>query len=236
MRARPRFLTALLLLLVTTLAVVHPIFPVQAIRDRKTLSPVADAEVRSAQPDVNLGRIWGLSVERNSEETVNYLMFDLGQLPAGTTAIEEAALRLYAAEGTATSTGEVNVHYCPSNDWTEDGITYNKPAFQSETIDSVNVTSNSIWYEWNVTSTATSTLRTADKRLSVALEGSTNGGIIVFYSRQSPGVDLRPQLSVLYSYTPSSGKEPVLVALIVIVVAAASAIGLVAYTRRKKRK
>jgi hypothetical protein len=168
-------------------------------------------------------------------------MFDLGGLPSDAV-IEETTLRLSAITGgLAVPPVSVSAHYCPSNDWTEYEITYNnKPEFEAQPLDTVNnITSGTTWaftwYEWHVTNTVQTVFNRADKRISFTMKTDDDSGMS-FNSRNSPSVDNRPQLSVLYSYTPSSGVDPILVGTIVIGVAAASAIGLVAYTRRKRRK
>ena len=92
----------------------HPAAAVQA-----TL--VADAHVSTAQPDVNSGTLSNLNVGGGYTTLVQ---FDLGVLPAGTTAaqITRATLRLYC--NLATTPGAITVQ--PVNAaWGEYSVTYN---------------------------------------------------------------------------------------------------------------
>lgn len=242
MRTSRRFLIGLLLALTLMLAISHPIRSVQALRDRKALLPTADSYVTREFPDANLGREWILRVMGDGTlETLAFLMFDLGEIPSNAV-VEEAELRLYAPGGS--SNGIVYLHYCGDNDWTEFGVTYNnKPAYSPELLGTINVTSQWTWYEVNLTETARSTFSKGDKRLSLAITGETlpHAVIVEFDSRTFPlvpsGENTHPQLSVLYSYTPSSGIDPVLVGLIAIGIVGISSVGLgLVYIWRKRRK
>jgi hypothetical protein len=242
MRRHQSLLIAVLLALTVILAAGHPISPVQALRDKKALSPTADSHVTREFPDANWGRTPGLFVRDDEvHETLAFLMFDLAELPSNA-AIEEATLRLYPDAGT--SNGTVNLHHCPSNDWNEYEITYNnKPAYSPEPLGNINVTSKWTWYELDLTQTARSMLSKDNKRLSLALTGETlpNWTTVAFNSRNfpldPPGQSTKPQLSVLYSYTPSSGIDPVVIGLIAVGLVSVSGIGLgLIYMRRKRRK
>lgn len=215
--------------------------PSQALRDSKELLPIADSYVRSLGQDFNWGRAGHLWVRSGEEEMISFLMFDLSQIPSDAL-VEEAELRLYAV-GVFLNAVVVGVHYCADNDWTELGITYsNMPEFQPDPLDSVNVTTAFIWYEWNVTDTARLTMGAADKRLSLALKAETENKTWDEFNSANPMLgtsenDTRPRLSVLYSYSPSSGPDPVLIGLVAIGVASASIVALeLALIRRKRGK
>ena len=239
MRRGKGFLSALLVLaLLVTSALAIP--PVQAPRDKKTLNPKADSCARSDSPAWNTGREWYLWVEERFEEMLSFLMFDLSQIPSGAT-IERAKLRLHTT-GDTSKKAPVSVYHCPSNDWTEEGITYNnKPAFSPEPVDTANVTTPMTWYEWNVTATVQSAFEADGKRLSLVLKADTYG-LVQFQSKNDPLArpppeDTRPQLVVLYEAPPPSGTDPILTATIIIAVIAAVAVGLgSSYILLKRRR
>lgn len=231
------FLSALLVLALL-LTLVHSLLPVKAPLEGKTLNPVADSEVREEFPDWNLGREWSLSVWGNGMETFAFLMFDLSQIPSGAT-MEWAMLRLYA-KGVFIK-ALVSVYYCPSNDWTEEGITYNnKPAFSPNPTDTANVTKPG-WYEWNVTGNFQSAFEAADKKLSLVLKADTYGSL-AFDSKDSPYAhppypETRPRLVVSYLAPPPSDNNSILTAAIVVVVIVATAMVLaLTYILLKRRK
>jgi hypothetical protein len=211
---------------------------VQAPLEGKILNPIADSDVFEKFPDWNHGRNMTLSVNgKGSHEILSFLMFDLSQVPSGAT-IEWAMLRLYA-KGVFIK-ALVSVYYCPSNDWTEGGITYNnKPAFSPNSTDIANVTKPG-WYEWNVTGNFQSAFETADKKLSLVLKADTYGSL-AFDSKDNPWTnpyyETRPRLLVSYLAPPPSGNNSILTAAIVIMVIVASATVLaLTYILLKRRK
>jgi len=222
------------------LELVFALLPVQALLETKTLNPIADSHVRSGDPDVNWGRRGELLVREpavvNGEESLGFLMFDLGQIPSSAL-LEWAKLSLLTTTEEVVHSVLVSVYYCSNNDWTEDGLTFNnKPAFSETRLDTVNVTAMQTRYEWNVTDTVKSTLQSANTRLSLVLKADTPGGVF-FYSRQNPfNPAYYPELVVQYDAPPQTGiyipKE-----LIIIIVGGAAAIVLtLVYTLRKDRK
>lgn len=209
----------------------------------KILVPTADADVWSEEADWNRGRVMDLDVVRLgiSSERLAFLMFDLWEIPIGSN-ISEAKLQMYA--GAVDIKALVSAHYCASNDWAEDEITYNnKPSFSAMATDALNVTRALTWYEWNVTEAARTALSAADKKLSLVLKADTQGGI-VFRSKDDPwalpqgGVpDTRPHLNVLYVAPPPSGNDPTFTILILIIAAGIAGVVLgITYKRLKHRK
>lgn len=216
--------------------------PSQASRERRELLPIADSYVRSSGPDFNWGIAHHLWVASGQEEMISFLMFDLSEIPSDAL-VEEAALRLYASVVDIETV--VGVHYCADNDWTELGITYsNKPEFQPEPLDSANITTALAWYEWNIADTTRSTLGATDKRLSLVVKTETEKEAWITFGSTNPmlspsetGEDWRPRLSVLYSYSPGSGPDPVLIGLLAIGIVGTSIVALeLAYIQRKRGK
>lgn len=229
------FLFTLLFVLLGML--VPNIMRVEALQG-KILTPIADSYVWNEAPDWNRGKEWNLIVQENGIERIVFLMFDLSQIPTGAS-IDESKLRLFTND--VDIKAPVSTHYCSSNGWTEDGITYNnKPSFSETPIDALNVTKALTWYEWNVTDATQTALTTADRKLSLVLKAGTHGGI-VFRSKDNPWAtppypDTRPKLEVLY-VAPPSGNDASLTLLIVIVIVGAVAIGLeLTYIRLKRRR
>lgn len=214
----------------------------EVVEQVKVLTPVADSHVISEGPDNNWGLQWFLWVEGNSEEILTYLKFDLSDVPSDAV-VNSATLKLFTKFVSAATV--IAAYYCPTNDWTEDGITYNnKPQFSPDPLDSVNVTETSRSYWWNVTSAVQSTFEPAkDKKLTLVLKAETSTNrthTIEFFSKNTPYIETsqRPLLTVSYLASPSSGNniDPALILLITIVIGAAAITLTVAYTRLKKRK
>lgn len=236
---RNKVLLSSLVVLVLLFTSTTTISIVQAPQETKTLEPKADSSVSSESPNFNVGRYYKLEVWVSFEERFSFLMFDLSEIPSGAV-IEEAKLRLYTS-GDESKKAPISVYHCPSNDWTEDGITYNnKPSFSTTPIDTANVTNTFTWYTWNVTGTVQSTVKATDKRLSLVLKADSQGWV-EFMSKNSPfgqplGSD-RPKLVVSYTAPPPSGTNPILTGLIVIGLTGAAIVGLtLTYTHLKKKK
>jgi hypothetical protein len=229
------------LVLILWLLLLHPTSRAQEVVEQgKLLRPVEDSDITSEFPDWNRGLFRNLAVSTTLSEFA-FLMFDLSEVPSDAR-ITEATLQLFTASVATSSypTPIVGVHYCPSNDWTEDGITYNnKPAFSTEPVDSVNVTQAQRLYEWNVTDIVSTTLQGGNKKLTLVLKAETRRAA-GFYSAEQPADplnDIHPRLRVSYLAPRQSDTNPALNILIAIIIAGAATIALtITYTRLKKRK
>lgn len=218
------------------------IWEVKAAEQGKGLIPIADSHVSIEGPDNNWGKSWSLFVDGNSIETLTFLMFDLSQVPLDAS-VESAKLRLYAYA--VSYEAPLGVHYCPSNDWTEMGLTYNNmPSFSPTPEDTVNVTNELVWYEWNMTDSVQTAFEKPDRKITLVLQFQADTrGSVAFRSRNSPTLppphpDYSPQLLVFYDAPPpSADNTQTITAIIILVLVGATAVGLeLAYFHHKRKK
>jgi len=154
-----------------------------------TLTPIADSYVSESEPDANFGQ--DQSLQLGTGETC-YLMFTLPLLEANAT-ICEARLRVYATSGS--TSGYIEVHYCPDDSWTEAGITWgNKPTYNATRVDRISPSFWTGWeHPWDVTLDVRRNYASGDPTITFVL---VSGGAWARYvSREGSS---KPQLIIEY--------------------------------------
>jgi len=210
----PRFLMKFVML--TLCALLFMAFPsslvgVQEVHAQKvysvTLNPIADAYVKSDEPDTNFGGINSLDLYyyfKNYTSFViknykySYLMFDLKSIPEGSI-IKSAQLKLYAYNVSATM--KVDAHFCWSS-WSELEVTWkNAPSFSLPATTGVNVGASG-WHTWNITSDVSSALSSRKLTEVLTPEHTEEGSYSTsFWSREG---SLKPELIINYTLGPYS--------------------------------
>jgi hypothetical protein len=172
-----------------------------------TLNPIADAEVRPDNPDMNYGQEKCLDIDIGENQTLSYIMFSFNDLnssiPSDATIIS-ATLVLDVTSGswyTAGGHATVGVHYCQDNSWNELGITWNnKPVFETKPTDTVGFGMFSFTgtREWNATEDVRKAL--SSRRLTEVVKFETMGdyGTMSLGSREGP----KPALEVEFAAKP----------------------------------
>lgn len=150
-----------------------------------TLSPVADAEVRSASPDTNLGLLATATVSPEgvppgAMPAYVYLRFDLSGLPSEAQ-VQEATLTMQAFSGYAWGgDGTVYVHFVAGDGWPEAGITWNTRPAQSATI-------LGSWWLWYDFPDADQLGATSTPALAAAVQAQADGDNLLSVMLRSPG-------------------------------------------------
>jgi len=154
-----------------------------------TVNPVADSYVSESEPNANFGQ--AQSLQLGSGRTC-YLMFTLPLLEANAT-ISEARLRVYATSGS--TSGYVNVHYCPDDSWTEGGITWsNKPTYNATRADRISPSFWTGWeHPWDVTVNVRRNYASGDPTITFVLV--SGGARATYVSREGSS---KPQLIIEY--------------------------------------
>ncbi len=177
-----------------TSAIVTEVYTIDASAPQTlVLTPEADARVEAANPTTNYGSASTLIVDGDPLRE-SYLRFTV----QGTGAIQQATLRLYAANGT-TKAPQV---YLTDTNWTESGITWNtKPAVLGSGVAGPASFPDATWVEYDVTS-----LVTGNGPVSFTLPPVSSDGV-TFTSRET---GTPPQLVILTagSSTATATVEP----------------------------
>jgi hypothetical protein len=119
--------------------------------DTIELEPIADTYINSSNPDENNGDETYLRVGdarlTNDYIRISYLMFDLSEIKGS---IQEATLKLYLKW--SWEARYIGIHDCDDTSWNEDTLTWNNaPTYDSEAVDSFNVSRTIQWNEWDAT-------------------------------------------------------------------------------------
>jgi uncharacterized repeat protein (TIGR02543 family) len=173
--------------------------------------PTVDSWVELTNPNTNHGSDQTLHVRVNWDSGKGivtnlrrtYLKFDLSSLPSGTE-IDSAILHLFRS-----GADNVPSAYSTTDDWTEDGITWNNQPGPGALEDSSGTVSGS-WIEWDITSYAGSEFE-GDKVLSVVLKFDPESELYQhadFTSREGT-LNQRPWLEISYKHkvTPNIGLD-----------------------------
>ncbi|NOZ72214.1 MAG: DNRLRE domain-containing protein, partial [Chloroflexi bacterium] len=209
MHSRYIVLSLVLILLLTSFVAItadaaRPLTPnslsiALAPQDSTTLTAVADATVKSWQPNSNFGSDATLELSYSkidvAKEEVSLVKFDLSSLPSGAV-IDSATLQLYLDSTAGASPVNIGVYFVTSS-WNESTVTWNTfPT--AETLGLSGSVDNSAGYKsWNITSYAQSWLDgTANN--GVYLRGPTDG---TYYGRTFKSREGRiypPLLAITY--------------------------------------
>jgi len=174
-----------------------------------TINPIADAEVRPENPDMNYGKENGLNIDIGGNSSISYIMFSFNDLnssiPSDAT-IVSAKLILDVNSGSWYTEGghaTVGVHYCQDNSWSELGITWNnKPSFETKPTDTVGfgLFSFTGTREWDVTEDVKKALSSRRLTEVVKFETMYDYGTMSLGSRESHWS--KPALEVEYYAKP----------------------------------
>ena len=151
---------------------------------------VADVHVSTAQPDVNSGTLTNLNV---GGSYTALLQFDLGVLPAGTTAaqITRATLRLYCNR--ADTPGTLSVAQATSA-WGEYSVTYNTLPAISSAIGSAQVSAPGEFVTLDVTSAVQSWVTSPSGNNGLALTAAA--AVLQFDSKENDQTAHAPELEI----------------------------------------
>ena len=176
-----------------------------APQDTTTLYAVADAFVRSWQPDTNFGsdNSIGLTYSEidTAEEEAAIIRFDLSGLPAGAV-IDSASMDLYLTSASGTSSKNILV-YTVTSSWSETGVTYNNfPTIQPNFPLYATVNSTTGQYKsWLITSYAQYWQANPSQNYGVMLRRSTSETDFfdrIFESREAN--NHKPRLVITYHF------------------------------------
>ena len=151
---------------------------------------VADTHVSTAQPDVNSGTLTNLNVGGGY---TTLIQFDLGILPAGTTAaqITRATLRLYC--NLATTPGTLSI--APVNSaWGEYSVTYNTLPAIGSGIGTAQVSTAGQFITLDVTSAVQSWVTSPSSNNGLALTAAS--AVLQFDSKENDQTAHAPQLEI----------------------------------------
>ena len=182
----------------------------------QTLTPVADAHVKSTSTTSNYGTLTSLRLRNggtSSDTYRSYLKFDVSGLSGAATS---AKLRLFVTDESPDGGSVSKV----GNDWTETGITWaNAPAPGATSLGGAGATANGTWAEIDVTSAVTANgpvsfaLTTASSNSSyyTSREGANKPQLVIGGSGPPPpGGGVAPTAD--FTATPTSGTAPLDVA------------------------
>ncbi|MGD2179293.1 MAG: DNRLRE domain-containing protein, partial [Anaerolineae bacterium] len=168
-----------------------------------TLNAVADATLRSWEPDANSGdeHTLELSAEVVDEETtleaVTLLRFDLSSLPSDAV-IDSASLRLFLEASSGADPVSIAAYLITSS-WSESTITWNT-RFTTGSF-GINASVDSVvgsYKTWSVTSFAQSWIDDPAANHGVMLRGPTDGPTYERWFASRDSMELVPQLEVTY--------------------------------------
>ncbi len=180
-----------------------------------TLTAIEDAHVWA--PDRNYGNWEALIVETNPKgsSAYTYIKFDLSTLPKNAV-ITSATLNLRTSASRYIDATTISVHFCSDSSWNEQKITMdNRPAFDSQQLDSTTILEQSIkspssaispkWYYWSVTPTCREQLNN-DNMVTFVLVGESKDSDYppFFDSKESSN---SPRLTITYDEPLTSTSE-----------------------------
>jgi Collagen triple helix repeat (20 copies) len=152
---------------------------------------VGDAHVSSAQPAVNSGTLSNLNVGGAYTALVQ---FDLGMLPAGTTAAEisRATLRVYCNR--ADVPGQVQVELV-GGAWTESGVTFATLPAMGATVQTAQVVGVGEFVAFDVTSAVQGWVSAPATNFGLAL-AAVAGTVVQFDSKENDQTAHAPELEI----------------------------------------
>ena len=171
-----------------------------------TLLPIADAFVRNGgYASANYGRDTILDVK--SANSSGYTRYSLLKFSiSAVSSVSSAKLRIYGRNVDNTTTISLAAYSVANDSWTETGITFNNlPVASTSALASVGVTSQSKYYELDVTNYVKSQL-SGDKIVSLLIKNPTNqNSNLVFKSREN--ANNKPELVILSAASRSTLNE-----------------------------
>jgi len=173
------------------LACLLVLIPLRVRGQQATL--LGDAHVSSARPSVNAGNLSNLDVGGGSTALVQ---FDLGTLPAGTTAaqITRATLRVYCNR--ADTPGAISVQAVQGS-WSESGITYATLPALGPVVQTAQVSSAAQFVTFDITSTVQQWVGAPAANNGLALTASS--AMVQFDSKENDQTAHAPQLEIALS-------------------------------------
>jgi len=143
-----------------------------------TLYSTDDTYVDSEAAQYNLGGTETLAIltenDPNSPVEIAWLKFDLLSIP-DYAAVDSATLQLWATDVPIEHKPSIDVHSCGNISWTEMNLTYsNSPVYNETVMDSVQATTASAWYSWNVFSSVKESLDNQSAAVTFVLDTKTN--------------------------------------------------------------
>jgi hypothetical protein len=210
-----------------------------------TLKPTDDTYVDSSKPNSNHGeqpylQITNYNSEINSaNESIVWLKFNLSSVPDGAV-IDGATLRLR----TSSITGSLNVNAYSGSDllnmsaivsWTELTLTYsNMPGYNTTSMDSVLITTNSQWYNWSVVDAIRDALNSTTRTVTMVLLDPSPSGLASstsFDSKEFSISDYAPTLTVHWSGVVPEFPTFLILPLFMM----ATLLGVIIYRKRTRR-
>ena len=165
---------------------------------------VGDAHVSSAQPTVNAGTLSNLNVGGVYTALVQ---FDLGTLPAGTTAaqISKATLRVYCNR--ADMPGEVQAQLV-GGAWTELGVTFATLPAVGAVVQTAQVTGVGEFVTFDVTSAVQGWVSAPGTNNGLALVAAPGSGTVVqFDSKENDQTAHAPELDIVVAGNGPAGPQ-----------------------------
>jgi PKD repeat protein len=182
----------------------------------QTLTPVADAHVKSSSPSTNYGKLDTLRLRNGgttSDTYRSYLKFDVSGLSA---AASSAKLRLFVTDPSPDG-GSV---YKVGDGWTETGITWaNAPVISGSSLRSAGATTTGSWVEYDVTSAVAGngpvsfaiTTTSSNSQYATSREGANKPQLVIGGGGSTPPpAGSAPTAD--FSGTPTTGTAPLNVA------------------------
>jgi hypothetical protein len=208
--SRTEFIVVVLL----GLALVCPlsIRTVNAQAGQTTLKVTDDTYVKSDSPNSNYGGLDDLMISDYQSsghqiyERMTWLKFNLSSVPDGAV-VDIATLQLHTS--VVDEQYDIHAYPCSNNSWTELTLTYsNMPSYNTTSMDSVLVKTDSSWYNWSVVDSVRNALSGNPRVVTIVMYAPSSlhdfGSSVLFDSKESPtqfGIDYSPELTVHWSNT-----------------------------------
>ena len=163
---------------------------------------VGDAHVSSAQPAVNSGTLSNLNVGGGYTALVQ---FDLGMLPAGTTAaqIAKATLRVYCNREDVPGAVQAQL---VGGAWTESGVTYATLPALGVTVQTAQVAGAGEFVTFDVTSAVQGWVGAPGTNFGLALVAGT-GTVVQFDSKENDETSHAPELEIALAGSGAVGPQ-----------------------------
>jgi parallel beta-helix repeat protein len=159
-----------------------------------TINPIADAFVRDGTyATTNFGTATNLDIKKSSTgyNRIAFLKFDVTSIST----LSGAKLRLYGAFINTNGISATTAHQQTNNTWTETGITWNNMPAAGAAITTVNVSTNTQYWEWDVTSYVQAQKSGGATQISIQLQNdASTPQAVTVNSREAPANN--PQLFI----------------------------------------